>query len=126
MRIMDTVMVGLARALDLREERQRVLTQNVANADTPGYKARELDFRDAIRQAFEARNGEAAGLAGTGPKEVPVVEDPRGVLREDGNTVDLDRAMAKLSANSMAYRTLSRMLAKKFSLIRLAIEAGRR
>lgn len=122
MRIMDAVMAGLARALDLREERQRLLTQNIANADTPGYRARELDFREALEAAFrEGSKGEGKG----GPT-APVVNDPDGILREDGNTVDLDRQMVKLSINAGSYRVLSRILSRKFDMVRMAIEESRR
>ncbi len=113
-------MEGLARALDLREERQRVLTQNIANADTPGYRARELDFRQALEAAF----GEGSGTD-KGPG-APIVNDPDGILREDGNTVDLDRQMVKLSTNAGSYRVLSRILARKFDMVRMAIEESRR
>jgi len=122
MRIMDAVMAGLARALDLREERQRVLTQNIANADTPGYRARELDFRQALEAAF----GQGSGAEREEGPQAPVINDPEGILREDGNTVDLDRQMVKLSANAGSYRVLSRILSRKFDMVRMAIEESRR
>lgn len=127
MRIMDAVMEGLARALDLRGERQRVLAQNVANADTPGYRAREVDFRAAMEAAFAERAEKGAvPEPEAGQRQMPVINDPAGVVREDGNSVDLDRQMVKLSANAMSYRVLSRILARKFDLIRMAIETSRR
>jgi flagellar basal-body rod protein FlgB len=94
-----------------------VLASNLANIETPGFRARELDFADALRHAFDATSPAAGD-----PPAPRVIEDPAGVARADGNTVDLDREMAKLSANGMDYLALATILNRRIALLRTAIE----
>jgi flagellar basal-body rod protein FlgB len=118
--LFDTTMHGLAEVLRLREKHHAVLSSNLANVDTPGYRAQALDFEAALAEAFagwEAPEREAPG--------VRVIEDAEAPLRPDGNTVDLDTQMAQLSFNAGRYGTMARLLGHRFSLLRQAIEGSR-
>ena len=118
--LFDTTTQGLAEALTLHQKRHEVLASNLANVETPGYRAQELDFKDALDAAFEnAREVEDAAPA------VKAVEDRTAPARADGNTVDLDLQMAKLSANGGRYVALARFLGHRFALLRQAIEGNR-
>jgi flagellar basal-body rod protein FlgB len=115
--LFDETIEGLSRALTLRQRQHEVLASNLANIETPGYRARDLDFRAALKEAFAA----------TEDKEVAahparVVEDTQAPARADGNTVDVDLQMVKLSANAGAYTTLARLLKDEFNDLRMAIE----
>jgi flagellar basal-body rod protein FlgB len=97
-----------------------VLTSNVANVDTPGYTPREMEFSEALERAFadaEAREVEQ--------REPEVFDDPAEVTRIDGNSVDLDREMVRLSSNAGAYNALTTVLSKKLALLRYAANDGR-
>ena len=115
--LFDPTLDGLARALTLHQRRHEVLASNLANIETPGFRARDLDFADALRHAFHA-----APPAPGDPPAPRVIDDPAGAPRADGNTVDLDREMAKLSANGMDYLALATILRRRIALLRLAIE----
>ncbi len=118
--LIDPTLEGVARALSVHVRRHRVLAENVANLETPGFRARDTDFRRALAAAFaSARAGEAA------PRVETIHEDTSVPPRADGNTVDLDLQMAQLSDNASRYATLSRVLAKRLGLVRHSIEGVR-
>jgi flagellar basal-body rod protein FlgB len=118
--LFDPTMQGLAEALTLHQRRHEVIASNLANVETPGFKARELDFQSALKAAFDAAPDEAP--PGLGPK---VVDDPSAPPRADGNTVDLDFQMTKLSENGGRYVALAKLLQLRMVQLRLAIEGTR-
>jgi flagellar basal-body rod protein FlgB len=104
-----------SQALVLRAERQRIIAGNIANADTPGYKARDFDFASALRAA--------TGSAGTGEGIAQSVMAPAGsraqpVLRYaipaqtnlDANSVDMDRERAAFADNAVKYEATLRFI----------------
>ena len=118
--LLDPTLTGLAEALTLHQRRHEVLTSNVANLETPGYRAQELDFATALADAFTGVRSE--DTAAPAPQ---VVEDTSAPPRADGNTVDLDLQMAKLGANGGRYVALARILGLRLALLRQAIEGSR-
>jgi flagellar basal-body rod protein FlgB len=118
--LFDSVMQGLSTALTLHQRRHEVLASNLANVETPRFRARDLDFGRALAEAFEGRAPEADA----GPR-AELVEDRSGPPRADGNTVDLDLQMAKLSANAGRYNALARIVGLRLALLRHAIEGSR-
>src|SRR5438093_6670365 len=119
--LFDPTIEGLARTLTLHQQRHEVLASNLANVETPGYRARELDFQDVLKEAFDSGGGgeRAEGRAST------VVEDKTAPRRADGNTVDMDMQMAKLNANGTSYLALARILGRRVALLRQAIDGTR-
>ena len=116
-----------AQALSLRGERQRIIASNIANADTPGYQARDFDFATALRQATGHATGSAAGLAGDsiGNNIAGNVMNPGGAsgrlqptLRYavpaqtnlDSNSVDMDRERAAFADNAVKYESTLRFI----------------
>jgi flagellar basal-body rod protein FlgB len=108
-----------SQALTLRAERQRLLASNIANADTPGYQAREMDFAGALRAASGGVQP-AGSLATTHPAHdaasVGFADEP-GLLYArhsqdavDRNTVDLDRERASFADNSIKYEATLRFI----------------
>jgi flagellar basal-body rod protein FlgB len=111
-------------ALVLRAERQRVLASNIANADTPGYVARDMDFAAALRQATGSAPAQGAPLATTHGGHLPVSTLPGSTLGEtstlrfaapsqtnlDRNTVDMDRERANFADNAVKYEASLRFV----------------
>lgn len=111
------------RALELLARRQQVLSSNIANADTPGYKARDIDFASALASA-QASQGGIGGALSTPARTtraghmaaVVTTEDPQLKWRQadqpslDGNTVDLDRERANFADNAMRYEATLRFI----------------
>lgn len=93
-----------AQALQLRAERQRLLASNIANADTPGYVARDLDFAGALRDAVSASGGVR------GNPEVHLRYAAPSQTSVDGNTVDMDRERASFADNSVKYEATLRFI----------------
>lgn len=99
-------------ALNVQAQRQQLLASNIANADTPNYKARDLDFRSALQGAIGQRFGPLA-LASTSPRHVaagttaalPAHVGYRQELQSsvDGNTVNMDVERAAYAENSIHY-----------------------
>lgn len=102
-------------ALALRAERQQVLASNIANADTPNFKARDMDFRQALQGAMAAAapQQDAAALlahprhltlaAGSTPSGQPLLYRTPRQDSIDGNTVELDAERAQFADNALRY-----------------------
>jgi flagellar basal-body rod protein FlgB len=118
--LFDPTMRGLSQALTLHQQRHEVLASNLANVETPGYRARELEFGAALKDAFRGGEGIEAALP-----ETEVVADRTAPSRADGNTVDVDLQMAKLGANGGRYIALAKLLGHKVTMLRQAIEGTR-
>jgi flagellar basal-body rod protein FlgB len=118
-RITDTLNFH-GQALSLRSERQRLLASNIANADTPGYVARDMNFAQALREATGASaNGasalstsQAGHLAGsTGARgEAKLLYADASQTNLDRNTVDMDRERANFADNSVKYEATLRFI----------------
>lgn len=135
MTIFDKTMRLLEKALDLRSARQRIIASNIANEETPRYRASDLKFTEALASAGRGRppvtltpthqshfgmNGDAI------QRVVGRVEDvPAGDLPLDANTVNLELEMAKMSDNAMHYNTGATIMAMRLRQVLSAIREGR-
>jgi flagellar basal-body rod protein FlgB len=116
-------------ALLIRERRAELLANNLANADTPGYRARDLDFRALVRQALDA--GQAAGPRQTHARHLGTASaDGSGALLYrtpmqpslDGNTVDSDIETAQFARNSLDFQASLTFLQSKFRGLATALK----
>jgi flagellar basal-body rod protein FlgB len=123
MKLFDSTIDVLNRSLDLHMQRHAVIADNIANAETPGFKARRVDFEESLARAVEA--GEQ-GLAGRDIASVqPLIsEETNSELGQDLNTVDMDREMAAMTKNEIQYNAATQVISKKFALLRYAITEG--
>jgi flagellar basal-body rod protein FlgB len=108
-------------ALLIREQRAEVLANNLANADTPGFKARDLDFRALVRQAFDAQSGIAPRTTDDGHMGGLVAGSGTSLLYRtpmqpslDGNTVDSDVETAAFARNALDFQASLTFLQSKF------------
>lgn len=124
----------LGRALELRGKRHAVIAANVANVDTPGYRAKELPFKEIMKEEFQ-RQGSKEGeiqLQRTHQRHFPLDGAQKGegvrLIKERGtpNPVDIDVEMAKLLENNLQYQATIQALIKHFDLIRAAVTEGGR
>lgn len=108
--MLDGVAGQLERYMDLLSTRQKLVANNVANADTPGYRTQDLDFQSE----FQA----AAGLA-------PQVVEVRGLpVKNDGNNVSLDRESRLLAENALRFQVASALLKEQIHVVQSAISSG--
>ena len=135
MKLFDKTLTTLEKSLDVRLLRQNVLSGNLANANTPAYQPREVDFSTAMAAARK----ETFGLTQTRDTHIPVVQSPQESLADapgvifqetgaapgiDGNSVDLDRTMVDLAQNAMQYGAATRAAGKKLAILRYVASDG--
>jgi len=126
----------LEKAIAFTQLRHGQITNNIANADTPFYTAKDLpvaEFQELLKGAIERRSGSRQGrfeLGSSGNVSVdgmghlsvrPVNASNTGALRHDENDVSIDIEMAKLSANTLLHNSLVELLRKNFEMIQMAI-----
>ncbi len=118
-----------ARALGVASQRLQLLADNLANADTPNYKARDLDFKAALNSA-----GEQVPMAATRSRHISVGGNPNRaeVLyrmpdqpSQDGNTVDSQKESAAVAETAVRYQATLTFLNSRIRGIRLALTGGR-
>lgn len=106
--------------LGLNGLRQSLLAANIANLDTPGYKALGFNFQEALRRA-EARPQDAPG----GPQAAAAIAPVPGLLaRPDGNNVSMDRAGLLMAKTQLEFHLGIALLTKEFQRIQSAINGG--
>ena len=108
----DNALSFQSQALGLRAHRQQILASNIANADTPNFKARDFDFSTALKEAVAGRSGGSLPLATTTSRHLQGGADagPARLMYRtpsqasvDGNTVDMDVERAQFSENAVQY-----------------------
>ncbi|MBN6887158.1 flagellar basal-body rod protein FlgB [Cytobacillus horneckiae] len=131
MKIFSQSMSTIETALNQTSLKQKVISQNVANVDTPGYKAKDVKFKDSFESALannmqtfrtDSRHYELNRQEPNGAE----VYAKRGVsFNESGNSVDMDQEMAELAANQIKYNALIDRMSGKFSSLQNVIKGGR-
>jgi flagellar basal-body rod protein FlgB len=133
MDVNDKTLKALTTALNFREMRQEVISSNVANANTPGYKAKTIDFEQALARALDV-DGQMqmnvtdgrhhnVGNGGFNNLEPEIYDDPNGVVSENGNTVDVESEMARMAENKLMYDALVQLINKKMGIMKYAINS---
>lgn len=125
MKLFDSSYAAIEKALDVRFKRHTILTGNTANSETPNYRAREVDFAGELKAAFEQQE---QTVARTNPSHLDIGGDNRsfitydnsGAVGADGNNVDLELTMGKLSENARTYNSAVNYLSIKFRMLRMA------
>jgi flagellar basal-body rod protein FlgB len=124
----DQITALLTDFLDVQSRRAEVVASNLANADTPGFQAKELDFNEHLRTAAQRA---LLPLHASGDAEPPlantlrVVEQTGNTPGLDGNTVDNGREMATLADVGMRFLTGTQLLQARFRALRTAIREGK-
>jgi len=110
--MLDPIAARIERYMDLLSARQKLVASNIANADTPGYKTKDIDFRVELESL----------VAGARPRAVEVV----GLAtRNDGNNVSLDRESRLLAENALRFNVASNLLRAEIRAVRSAIQGGK-
>lgn len=110
--MLDPISSRIEQYLDLLSARQKLTASNIANADTPGYKTKDIDFHFEFMSAI---NGEP-----------PNVIEPEGLAtKNDGNNVSVDREARMLAENAIRFNAATQLLRSQIKLVRSAIQEGR-
>jgi flagellar basal-body rod protein FlgB len=109
--MLDNVGAGIEQFMNLVSARQKVVASNIANADTPGYQTKDIDFNSEFQSQ----------LSGSKPN---VIEVSGLKNKNDGNNVDMDREARLLAENALRFSVASSLAHSEISTIRTAIEEG--
>ncbi|HEX4136675.1 MAG TPA: flagellar basal body protein [Bryobacteraceae bacterium] len=108
---MDGISPSLERYMDTVSLRQKLVSSNIANADTPGYKTQDVDFQASFQSVLD----------GGSPRTIEV----QGLsVKNDGNNVDLDREARLLAENALRFSVASNLVKVQIQQIREAIKEG--
>ena len=102
----------IERYLDLLSTRQKLVTSNIANGDTPGYKTKDIEFQFEFMSLVKGTNPEVIEPAG-------LVEKP------DGNNVSIDRESRMLAETAIRFNLATNLLRGQLAMVRNAIQEGR-
>ncbi|MGZ3786880.1 MAG: flagellar basal body rod protein FlgB [Bacteriovorax sp.] len=135
MNIDDKTTQALAASLKYRQMRQELIASNIANAETPGYKAKKLDFEDALARALDTDGQQTlkttdskhfnVGGGGFNNLQPEIYEESNGIVSPDGNTVDRDQEMADMAENKIMYDASVQLLNKKLGLMKYVVGSDR-
>ena len=99
--------------MDVASFRQKIISSNIANADTPGYKARDISFQAEFNKAMSGSKG-----------NYNVYETIPTMISRDGNTVSVDMEMTKVAENQLLYNTATQILSMKFRMMKDVAKGG--
>jgi flagellar basal-body rod protein FlgB len=109
--MLENVGAGIEQFMNLVSTRQKLVAANIANADTPGYQTKDIDFEDELQSQ----------LGGTQPH---VIEVSGLKNKNDGNNVDVDREARLLAENALRFSVASSLAHSELNTIRTAIQGG--
>jgi flagellar basal-body rod protein FlgB len=118
MSILDPTQITLMRAISGATLRDTVLSNNIANADTPGFQPSEVDFHATLANALEARPEQLADVT-FAPEELAT-----GIQRADGNGVDAEAEAAKLAENGLELSALTQIANSRVQIMKTAMGLG--
>ncbi|GAK02063.1 flagellar basal-body rod protein FlgB [Geomicrobium sp. JCM 19037] len=128
MSLISNTMLSLERGLNASSMQQQAISNNIANIDTPNYKARRVDFQSALTDAqakLDAyRTDERHVPFSSGGREPLMKRDTDTAFNHNGNNVDLDHEMAMMANNQIYYNAVAERLNGQFSSLKTAIRGG--
>lgn len=110
----------LRQATVFSARRHELLAQNIANADTPGFQARDLSFAHELSLAQQVKALPASAV-GVPDLDVRILERPDPVVAFDGNSVDIDRQMTRVAQNTLYHTAVLQLLNSHFRALKTAI-----
>ncbi len=132
--LFDQTFSVLQKSMNLRSQKNNLLVSNIANMDTPNYKAFDIlveeemgKTSDGAKLSLNRTQPAHLSLNGTtdpNAAEIRQVEKPMYDFHIDGNTVDIDKTMINLSENGLLYNASAQMISKKFQLLTNAINGS--
>ncbi|WP_019152794.1 flagellar basal body rod protein FlgB [Robertmurraya massiliosenegalensis] len=131
MKLFSNTISTLENALNYSSTKQKVIAQNISNADTPNYKAKEVSFKSALDTAQQAsmtakrtdmRHFDFQGSSSAG---ITITTNNGTSYNNNGNNVDIDKEMADLATNQIYYNALTERISGKFQTLQSVIKGGK-
>lgn len=130
MKLFSETISTLEGALNYSTIKQKVIAQNIANADTPNYKAKDVSFKSALQTAMNdplkgKRTDDRHILFPQGRNSAAIITRQNVSYNHNGNSVDIDKEMADLATNQIYYNAMTDILNGKFRTLQSVIKGGR-
>ncbi|MBC7741677.1 MAG: flagellar basal body rod protein FlgB [Bdellovibrionaceae bacterium] len=127
--LFDKTTDALATSIKMRQIRHNVTSANIANAETPNYHAKKVEFEEALSRALDidgkgalsTSSAEHYSVGGNPAVEPGIYENPDIAVSNDGNTVDMEKEMSALQENSILYKSALQLINKKMASLKYAI-----
>lgn len=120
----DPTTAALLKSLQGTRHEQEALAGNLANAETPGYRAVRVSFQETLSRALRAPQSRRSETIARVQPQWELSAAP--ALRRDGNNVDVQQEMVALAQSGLRHRALTQLLAKRFAALREVVQGGRR
>jgi flagellar basal-body rod protein FlgB len=131
--IFGSAMQSVEAALNVRSLRQDLLASNIANAETPGYRALDVDFEATMQEVLGQQDyGMPSRMGETGQASRPlmdalqIVGDDSNTIGNSQNTVDVDRQMAHLEENGLMFQVTAQIAGMRFAQLKQIVTEGGR
>ena len=130
--LFDRLHSGLGNVLDLRSKQAGITAGNIANTDTPHYRAKFIPFHELLQSAMgnedmelrQTHGGHLSGFHGTpDDPEIEEMEPPPWAM--DDNSVQLEQEMVRLKSNALQYTSVSKGMSKRFAMLKYVASNGR-
>lgn len=132
--LFGTTIEALGKGIDLRAKKHNLISANLANVETPGYRPTSLSFESELKDAMKGKKSPAL----TNPRHIPlkgqavslqkvegtVIDVSTPTTGRDGNAVELEQEMSRMAENQIMYNASVQLLGKKFEAIKQAIKGG--
>jgi flagellar basal-body rod protein FlgB len=116
---MDRTISLLQKIMDICSYRQKILASNIANADTPNYKAKDIDFQAELKRAVESEKTSYSNSS------YLIIEAPTTMPNRDGNTVNIEIEMTKLTETLLLFSSANQLLSTRIRMIKDVLRGGR-
>ncbi len=133
--IFDKTTQALATAANMRLLRHNLISSNIANAETPGYHAKKMDFEEALARSVDldglrkvsTSHNDHFSVGGdlSAAVKTEIYDNPVGATSNDGNTVDLESEMTMLAENQLQHKAAIQLINKKLAQLKYAVSEGR-
>jgi flagellar basal-body rod protein FlgB len=137
--LFSDTMFAYQKVMDFRTQRHNLVSSNLTNAETPAYKAKDVEFESILNDAISTEKGPQLPLAKTNSGHIggasqlellttkPEIVNVKSAIQNfDGNTVSVESEMSKLNKNSMLYQTETEVLSRLFGGLKYAVTGGGR
>jgi flagellar basal-body rod protein FlgB len=131
LKLFSNTISTLENALNYSSTKQKVIAQNISNADTPNYKSKEVSFKSALQSAVDqsktTRKTDVRhyDLKGTTSSGVSIRTNQSTSYNNNGNNVDIDKEMSELATNQIYYNALVERINGKFQTLQSVIRGGK-
>ncbi|QED47536.1 flagellar basal body rod protein FlgB [Cytobacillus dafuensis] len=131
MKLFSSTIDTIENGLNYSSLKQKVISQNIANESTPGYKAKDVSFKDTLQTAVNQSLGANRtddrhfDFKGTSPTASGIINRKNVSYNHNGNSVDIDNEMTDLASNQIYYNALIERMNGKFSSLQNVIRGGK-